>query len=104
MGTMPSGARTPPGELTTEIIALLRAHIARINWPYNSVAEAADVKQSTFSKLINGHAPVDVEQLDRICWSVSYPMEQLVHDAEQAVGNRQTKKTWPAKRLPMPPR
>lgn len=99
---MPSGARTPPGPLTTEITALLREHIARKKWPNVVVAEAASIAASTFSHLVNGLKPIDIEQLDRICWAVGYPIEELVVKAEQNTRNRQTSKTWTGQRLTDP--
>jgi hypothetical protein len=99
---MPSGARTPPGPLTKEITALLREHIARKKWRQVAVAESANLPTSSFSDLINDLKPIDIEQLDRICWSVGYPIEELVRKAEENTKNRQTSKTWPAKRLSDP--
>jgi predicted XRE-type DNA-binding protein len=96
---MPSGARTPPGPLTLEIAALLREHIARQQWPQLTIAKAARIPQSTFSDLVNGQKPIDIEQLDRICWAVGYPLEDLVSKAERNTANRQTSKAWRADRL-----
>jgi plasmid maintenance system antidote protein VapI len=99
---MPTSARTPPGPLTEEITALLREHIARKRWTQVTVANAATIPTSTFSDIINGQKPVDIEQLDRICWAVGYPIEELVRKAEENTQNRQTSKTWKATRLSDP--
>lgn len=99
---MPSGARTPPGPLTNEITALLREHIARKKWSYVAVAEAAKIPTSSFSHIVNGRKPIDIEQLDRICWAIGYPLEELVKKAEANTANRQTSKTWVAGRLTDP--
>jgi plasmid maintenance system antidote protein VapI len=99
---MPTGARTRPGPLTQEITALLREHIARKKWSYVAVADAAKIPTSTFGDLVNGRKPIDIEQLDRICWAVGYGIEELVAKAEQNTANRQTSKTWPARRLTEP--
>lgn len=102
MEPMPSGARTPPGPLTQEITALVREHIARNKWNYVTVAAAARIPASTFNAIVNGHKPIDVEQLDRIAWAIRYPLEELVAKAEQNTANRQTFKTWTAERLTDP--
>lgn len=102
MEAMPSGARTPPGPLTQEITALVREHIARKKWNYITVAAAAQIAPSTFSAVVNGQKPLDIEQLDRIAWAIGYPLEQLVAQAEKNTANRQTFKAWTAKRLTNP--
>jgi DNA-binding Xre family transcriptional regulator len=99
---MPSGARTPPGPLTHEITALLREQIARKKWSYVTVAEAAKIPTSSFNDAVNGRKPIDIEQLDKICWAIGYPIEDLVRKAEENTSNRQTSKTWPATRLSDP--
>lgn len=99
---MPSGARTPPGPLTEEITALLREQIARMKWSYVAVAEAAKIPRSSFNDVVNGRKPMDIEQLDRIAWAVGYAVEELVRKAEENTKNRQTSKTWAARRLTGP--
>lgn len=99
---MPSGARTPPGPLTQEITALVREHIARKQWSYVAVAEAANIPASSFNDIVNGRKPIDIEQLDRIAWAIGYAIDELVRKAEENTRNRQTFKSWPARRLSDP--
>jgi hypothetical protein len=99
---MPSGARTPPGPLTQEITALLREHIARARLKYNAVAAAAHIPPSTFSDVIGGKKPLDIEQLDYIAWAVGVSLVDLVKTAEKNTDARQARKDWPATRLTSP--
>lgn len=102
-----SSAPRKPGPLTDAIVGLLNERITREGWTQAAVSEASGVPESTLSQTLKGDRngnkkPVDLEQLDRLAWSIGYPLEKLVKDAEKLVANRQASKTWPAKRLTSP--
>lgn len=96
---MPAGSKPPPGALTQEIAATLRALIARRGLKHGDVARAAVLKPQTFSAIINARKQVDLEQLDRICWALGLDVADVIKKAEKATNHRQASKGWEATRI-----
>lgn len=102
-----SSAPRIPGPLTKAIVELINERVTHNGWTYASVASAAGIPESTLHGILKGTPdgkmkPLDMEQLDRLAWTVGYPLEDLVKQAEKNVANRQTSKTWAAERLIAP--
>lgn len=85
---MPRGTMNTVTELTLEIAAILRAHIARERLNQGAIAKAAGVSPAVLSGIVNGIKRIDIEQLDRITQAVGLPLLDVVKRADQATGHR----------------
>lgn len=64
---MPSGTKEPPGALTVEVGAILRAQMTRRSVTLLDLSQAVSISRAQLSKMLRGRAHIDIEQFEAIC-------------------------------------
>lgn len=79
---MPSGSAPPPGPLTREVGAILRARVARLNLTLSDLTEASGVSAPQLSRMFRGLARIDLEQFAAICARLGLKTEDVWAEAK----------------------
>ena len=64
-----------------------------------ALADAVGMSRAQMSGVLNAKKHVDIEQLDRICFSLGLEMEKVLKEVERAASDRHAEPGWTTKRL-----
>lgn len=79
--------------------AILRGKIGHDKLTAQAVADAVGMSRAQVSGVLNAKKHVDVEQLDRICFSLGLELEKVLTEANHAAPDRHAEPSWTTKRL-----
>lgn len=96
---MAAGSKPTPGPLSEAIAEILRGQQARKKLTAAAIARAVGMSPAQISGVFNAQKHVDVEQLDRICFTLSLDMEEVLREADQIAAGRFSEKSWTTPRL-----
>ena len=96
---MAGGKKAPPGTLSHEMAAILRGKMGHDKITAQAVADAVGMSRAQVSGVLNGKKHVDVEQLDRICFSLGLTLEKVLREADKAASDRHAEPSWTTQRL-----
>lgn len=85
---MPTGSKSPTSALTREVAGLLRARLAHKNISQVALAATTGISTSQLSKMLRGVKPIDLDQLDEICWALGLEVRDIVQSADEATDSR----------------
>jgi len=97
---MSKAPRKPPGPLSIELSAAIRAEIARRHdLKQGTVAASADISSTQLSQILADKKQFDIEQLDRVCFALGLPLGDLVRAAEAATPSRHAERDAKARKV-----
>lgn len=85
---MPAAAKAPPGVLSQEIAAIIRAHMGRRGVTRVQLSQAAGVSRTQLGAYVNATKQMDIEELDRVCFALGLKLVEVVAEAETATASR----------------
>ncbi|MBN8883577.1 DNA-binding Xre family transcriptional regulator [Salana multivorans] len=74
---------TLPGVITRNVAAVLRARVARVQATQTELAAVSGVSQSQLSKILRGTRAIDLDVLDRLCWTLGLDVADVLAEAER---------------------
>lgn len=89
---MPSAAKAPPGALSQEIAASIRAVMGRRGVTKSQLSEAAGISRTQLGAYVNATKQMDIEELDRVCFALGLKLRDVVADAEKVTASRHAEK------------
>ena len=96
---MAGGKKAPPGALSHEMAAILRGKMGHDKITAQALADAVGMSRTQVSGVLSAKKHVDVEQLDRICFSLGLELEEVLAEADHAAADRHAEPSWNATRL-----